>query len=90
MEQSNNTGQILGALLVGAAIGGVLGVLFAPEKGSETRKSISSKGEELSGSIKDKFNDLISEIRKDATQVKERASEYMENGSPITDKQKTI
>ena len=90
MEQSNNTGQILGALLVGAAIGGVLGVLFAPEKGSETRKSISSKGEELSGSIKDKFNDLISEIRKDATQVKERVSEYMENGSPITDKQKTI
>ena len=38
MGNSNSTVRVLGALFLGAAIGGVLGILFAPEKGSETRK----------------------------------------------------
>ncbi|HEX7413144.1 MAG TPA: YtxH domain-containing protein, partial [Bacteroidia bacterium] len=47
MEKSNNTGKLIGALLVGAAIGGALGILFAPHKGSETRKRILAQGEDL-------------------------------------------
>ena len=88
MEQSNNTGQLLGALLLGAAIGGVIGILFAPDKGSETRKNISSKGDSLTGSIKDKINELVTEIRKEATIVKDQASEFMENGAMNSEKQK--
>ena len=37
MSKERNSGIVLG-LLAGAAIGSLLGVLFAPEKGSETRK----------------------------------------------------
>ena len=81
MEQSNNTGQVIGALLIGAAIGSILGILFAPDKGSETRKNISLKGGELSDNIKHKFSDLVDEIKKEANKVKDKASEYMENGS---------
>ncbi len=81
MEQSNNTGQVIGALLIGAAIGSILGILFAPDKGSETRKNISLKGGKLSDNIKHKFSDLVDEIKKEANKVKDKASEYMENGS---------
>jgi len=60
MEKSNNnTGKIIGALLVGAAIGGALGILFAPNKGSVTRKKLFSKGEELKDTLKDKYNGLL-------------------------------
>jgi gas vesicle protein len=47
-----NTSKILIALGAGLAIGGLLGVLFAPGKGSETRKKIS----ESSKKLVDQFN----------------------------------
>jgi len=46
-----NTSKILIALGAGLAIGGILGVLFAPDKGSETRKKISDTGKKLADTI---------------------------------------
>jgi gas vesicle protein len=51
--------NVLLGLLAGVAAGAFLGILFAPEKGSKTRKKIVKKGEELTGEITDKFNDFI-------------------------------
>ena len=80
MENSNNTGKMIGALLVGAAIGGVLGILFAPDKGSETRKKIAGKTSDLADSLKDKFNELLEEAKKEFEAAKEKAAEFAENG----------
>ena len=74
MENSNNTGKMIGALLLGAAIGGALGILFAPDKGSETRKKLYSKGEDLTDGMKEKFNDFLEEIKKEVEATKEKIS----------------
>lgn len=51
----NNTTKILAAFAAGALVGAIAGVLFAPDKGSETRKKISEEGKKLANSMKDKF-----------------------------------
>jgi gas vesicle protein len=80
MENSNNTGKMIGAFLVGAAVGGALGILFAPDKGSETRKKIAGKTDDLTESLKEKFNTLLEETKKEFEAAKEKASEFAENG----------
>jgi len=52
----NTTGKILTAFAVGAAAGAVLGILFAPGKGSDTRQKISEQGKKFADSVKEKIN----------------------------------
>ena len=54
----NNTSKILAALAIGVAAGAVIGILFAPDKGSETRKKISDQGKKLGEDLKNKFNEV--------------------------------
>jgi gas vesicle protein len=86
MNEPNNTGKVVGALLLGAAIGGILGVLFAPDKGSETRKKILSKGNDLTDALKDKFNEFLEEAKEEAGILKEKADEMVENGMTKSEK----
>jgi gas vesicle protein len=65
MKDSNNTGKMIGALLIGAAIGGVLGVLFAPDKGSETRKKLADKGGDLTDSMKKILTSILEEKKEE-------------------------
>jgi gas vesicle protein len=53
MEKSNDTGKIIGAVLLGAAIGAALGVLFAPEKGTATRKKMMDGLKDLADEFKE-------------------------------------
>ena len=69
-EQEKVTGFGAG-LLVGAAIGLVLGVLYAPRPGKETRALIMEKAEET----KDKAEELIEEARKRAKKIIDEAKE---------------
>ncbi len=66
-----SSGKILAAVAAGIAAGAILGILFAPDKGSETRKKISERGKRFSDDAKDivqkgkeKLNDLKEEIEK--------------------------
>lgn len=66
----NNTSKILIGFVAGAAIGGALGILLAPDKGSETRRRIVERGNEMGESLssfgesmKDKFNDVVDGVK---------------------------
>ena len=61
-------------ILVGFTAGLVVGLLFAPAKGSETRETIARKGNEL----KDRFNDLVDTISDKFNSLKDEAEDIAE------------
>jgi gas vesicle protein len=74
------SGKILLGLLAGVAVGATMGILFAPDKGSNTRKKISKKGEDFAEELKDKFNDLVDNVKHRYETTKSETEELIENG----------
>jgi gas vesicle protein len=58
------TTKILLGILAGVAGGAILGILFAPEKGSKTRRNIAFKGINYAEDVKDSFEDLTGHFHK--------------------------
>ena len=58
----NDNSKVLVALLAGLAAGAALGLLFAPERGSETRDKLSQSLKDLGDSIKEKAADEINNL----------------------------
>jgi gas vesicle protein len=69
-----------GYLLVGIGIGSLVGILFAPKSGEETRKYLVKKAREGSESTQEKVREL-----------KERAEDIVERGKQaVTQKKRQI
>ena len=75
-----STSKVLLGLVAGAAAGAVLGILFAPEKGTITREQISQKGEDLLASLKSKFDDFLETANKEMEDAKSEAEDLLAKG----------
>jgi len=76
----STNGKILAAVAAGIAAGAVLGILFAPDKGVETRRKISEQGKKIAEGVKIKFNkgkEKFNDLKEDIEQkVKEKMDEF--------------
>ena len=58
----NDNSKVLVALLAGLAAGAAVGLLFAPEKGSETRDKLGQSLKDFGDSVKDKATDELNNL----------------------------
>lgn len=56
------SGKTVAGVLLGIGVGALIGVLFAPAKGSKTRKRILDKGKDYAEDIKGKFDELYEDV----------------------------
>jgi gas vesicle protein len=70
-----SSGKVVLGLLAGVAVGALAGILFAPAKGSKTRKRILKKGEDLTDDLKEKFDDLLENVTEKFDKVKKDVSD---------------
>jgi gas vesicle protein len=75
-----DTGKVVISVLAGVAVGALLGVLFAPDKGSETRRKLSRKGSDSVEDLNDKFDEIVSNLSKKFDAAKDEATELYEKG----------
>ncbi len=84
-----STGKVVLGALAGLAAGAVLGILFAPDKGSATRGKIAKKGKDSVDGLKQKYSDVVDQISSRFESVKETASNFYEEGKDIASEAKS-
>ncbi|WP_281337271.1 YtxH domain-containing protein [Flavobacterium eburneipallidum] len=73
-----NSKTLIG-ILGGVAIGATLGILFAPDKGSNTRKKIAKKSTDATDELKEKLNSI-------ANSFSEKYNSILNKGEVLTEK----
>jgi len=80
-----SAGKVLLGVLAGVAAGALVGILFAPAKGSRTRRRILKQGENYADGLKEKFNGLLDDMSEKFDQVKAEVTQYANKGKAKLD-----
>ena len=75
-----SSGKVVLGLLAGVAAGALLGILFAPDKGSKTRKQILDKGGDYADELKAKLDEVIDNFAQKFEKTKDEAEEMSAKG----------
>jgi gas vesicle protein len=79
------SGKVVLGVLAGVAVGAVLGILLAPEKGSVTRSQILGKGEDYADRLSKKFEGLMETASKNYDEMLHTAGELSAKGKAKLD-----
>ena len=74
------SGKVVLGIAVGAAVGTALGMLFAPAKGSVTRKRIDRRATDCAGDVKEKVNEYTDAISEEFDTIKKGAMDLVDKG----------
>lgn len=69
--------KVVLGVIGGVAVGAILGVLFAPHKGSKTRKKILNKGKDYADELKSKFDGVLESVTGKYDSLLHEAKEYV-------------
>lgn len=79
-----SSGKVLLGILAGAAAGAAIGILFAPAKGSETRRKLSEKSDAYADGVGTRFNELIESLAQQFDLLRKDAAQKVENTKDAT------
>jgi len=74
-HDANHGGGVFIALMAALAIGAVLGILFAPKSGKDTREDLVERGERLMELGKESVSDVVGKTRDLAESGKKKFEE---------------
>lgn len=77
------TSNLLLGIAGGLAAGAILGVLFAPDKGTNTRKKIAKKSTDLKETAKESFDKFLNSVEEQYDKLLSKADENLNVDSTI-------
>jgi gas vesicle protein len=83
-SSNDDTAKLLAVAAIGLAVGGILGILFAPSAGYETRSSIAESVNGFSGTVRDKARQGLDKLADLKTQAVDTVRSRV-NGSTETE-----
>jgi gas vesicle protein len=93
---SDNVGSKISFLLVGLGIGALVGILFAPKSGEETREFLTQKADEgrdyaqrKARELRERAEDLVERGKSAATRQKENISAAVDAGREAYQREKS-
>ncbi len=75
-----NTGKVALSILAALTAGAALGILFAPDKGCNTRRKIASKGKRYVDDVKDKYHDIVDDVVEKLESLKQSSEDIITSG----------